>query len=107
MICAMNKRIRNVLNLLGPDRNLFRLRRRSESSTQARPVAGQVNQLVERMVVAEVNSAEPGVLASERSRFHRNGLVTKWKDPSRAGPSDPSQQVRWSPWRAPQAESRD
>src|SRR6266516_7207113 len=57
----------------------------------------QVNQLVERMVVAEVNSAEPGVLASERSRFHRNGLVTKWKDPSRAGPSDPSHQVRVEP----------
>jgi hypothetical protein len=49
------------------------------------------------MVVAEVNSAEPGVLTSERSRFHRNGLVTKWKDPSRAGPSDPSQQVRVEP----------
>jgi hypothetical protein len=55
------------------------------------------DQLIERMVVAEVNSAEPGVLASERSRFHRNGLVTKWKDPSRAGPSDPSQQVRVEP----------
>ncbi len=54
----------------------------------------QVNQLVERMVVAEVNSAEPGVLASERSRFHRNGLVGKRKNPSRARPSDPSQQVR-------------
>jgi hypothetical protein len=91
MICAMNKRIRNVLNLLGPDRNLFRLRRRSESSTQARPVAGQVNQLIER---AEVNSSEPGVLASERSRFHRNGLVRKREDPFRAGPSDPSEQVR-------------
>jgi hypothetical protein len=94
MICAMNKRIRNVLNLLGPDRNLLRLRRRSESSTQARPVAGQVNQLIERMVVAEVNSSEPGVLASERSRFHRNGLVRKREDPFRAGPSDPSEQVR-------------
>jgi hypothetical protein len=46
------------------------------------------------MVVAEVNAAEPGVLASERSRFHRNGLVRKRKDPSGAGPSDPSQQVR-------------
>jgi hypothetical protein len=56
----------------------------------------QVNQLVERMVVA-VNSAEPGVLASERSRFHRNGLVGKRKDPSRARPSDPSQQVRVEP----------
>jgi hypothetical protein len=57
----------------------------------------QVNQLVERMAVAEVNSAEPGVLASERSRFHRNGRVTKWKDPSRPGLSDPSQQVRVEP----------
>ena len=40
----------------------------------------QVNQLVERMVVAEINSAEPGVLASERSCFHRNGLARKRKD---------------------------
>ena len=57
--------------------------------------AGRVTQLIERMLVAEVNSAESGVLASERSRFHRNGLlVRKRKDPSRAGPSDPSQQVR-------------
>jgi hypothetical protein len=67
----------------------------------------QVNQLVERMAVAEVNSAEPGVLASERSRFHRNGLS------SRGGKilPEPGQATRrsrsgWSPWRAPQAESR-
>ena len=44
--------------------------------------AGRVTQLIERMLVAEVNSAESGVLASERSRFHRNGLVSKRKDPS-------------------------
>ena len=90
----MNKRVRNVLNLFQPDWNLFRLRRRSESSTQARSVAGRVNQLIERMVVAEVNSREPGVLASERSRFHRNGLVRKREDPFRVRLSDPSEQVR-------------
>jgi len=94
MICAMNKRVRNVLNLFQPDWNLFRLRRRSEASTQARSVAGRVNQLIERMVVAEVNSREPGVLASERSRFHRNGLVRKREDPFRVRLSDPSEQVR-------------
>ena len=66
--------------------------------------AGRVTQLIERMLVAEVNSAESGVLASERSRFHRNGLVRKRKDPSRAGPSDPVAAGR--SWRAPQAESR-
>jgi hypothetical protein len=49
------------------------------------------------MVVADVNSAELGVLASERSRFHRNGLVKKRKDPSRARASDTSQQVRVEP----------
>jgi hypothetical protein len=54
----------------------------------------QVNQLVERMLVAEVNSAAPGVLASERSRFHRNGLVSKRNDPSRDRPSD---RVRMEP----------
>ena len=68
--------------------------------------AGRVTQLIERMLVAEVNSAESGVLASERSRFHRNGLVRKRKDPSRAGPSDPSSRSGRSSWRAPQAESR-
>ena len=48
-------------------------------------------------MIAEVNSYELGVLASERSRFHRNGLVRKRKYPSRVRPSDPSQQVRVDP----------
>ena len=57
-------------------------------------IALLMTQLIERMLVAEVNSTESGVFASERSRFHRNGLARKRKDPSRTGPSDPSQQVR-------------